>query len=264
MISRDGKGHSDDAALGSRVGRLTDLSLEGRHRGQVHDRAALAVLIHRLRLRHRHRREPQHVEGADEVHLQHELEGIELEGVALPIDRPHRRTDSGPVQQGPKRSQLAREIDCRLNLRLVRDVRLCESPLHLGGRRLSLLFVHVDDHDPSAQCRQAPCTRESDPRRAARHDRRDAVEIHRPCSLLHPMPTDRNRSCEVTASHHRTTRPIRPAHTDRHGSSFEAAKNRDSATVLLPPMDHGASTTVQPRGPSRPRGSVSTQPRCRR
>src|SRR5262249_33309187 len=40
-VARDGQRHADDAALPGRVGGLADLAVEGRHRGRVHDDAAL-------------------------------------------------------------------------------------------------------------------------------------------------------------------------------------------------------------------------------
>src|SRR5207237_961934 len=60
----------DHAALRGRVGGLADLALERRDRGGVDDHAALAV-VQRLGLAHRPRRDADHVEGADQVDLDH-------------------------------------------------------------------------------------------------------------------------------------------------------------------------------------------------
>ena len=65
-----------DAALGGRIGGLSDLALEGGHRRGRDDDAALAV-GERLDGLHVGGGQPHHVEGADEVDLDDALEVVE-------------------------------------------------------------------------------------------------------------------------------------------------------------------------------------------
>ena len=81
-VARRRQGHADDAALRGRVGDLADLAVVGGDRGGVDADAALALLVG-LVLAHRRRRQAQHVEGADQVDLDHVGEELEVVGAAL-------------------------------------------------------------------------------------------------------------------------------------------------------------------------------------
>src|SRR5213594_1654379 len=82
-VACDGQGHAHDAALGRRVRRLADLPVERGHRGGVDDHAALAVAARRV-LRHVDGREPDAIEGADQVHGDDARELLSFAGPDLP------------------------------------------------------------------------------------------------------------------------------------------------------------------------------------
>lgn len=71
------QGQTDDAALGRRVGRLTDLTVERCDAGHVDDGATLAALG-RLVSAHRRRGQPDAVERADQVDGEHLLVGVQI------------------------------------------------------------------------------------------------------------------------------------------------------------------------------------------
>src|SRR6266566_1753566 len=81
QVAGDRQRHADDAALGRGVGGLADLAIERRDRRGVHDHAPLAVFL--ARLAHPVRGQPDHVEGPDEVDLDHPGEGVERERAVL-------------------------------------------------------------------------------------------------------------------------------------------------------------------------------------
>src|SRR3989344_343645 len=75
-VARGGQGHGHHAALGSRIGSLADLPVEGRHRGGVDDHALRGMRVgvavgraRRARGDHGRHGQPHHVEGADQVDL---------------------------------------------------------------------------------------------------------------------------------------------------------------------------------------------------
>ena len=74
QVPGDGKRHAHDAALGGRVGGLSDLTVEGRSRSHIHYRTPLSVVVQRLSRRHGPGGPTEHVERANQVDPDHELE----------------------------------------------------------------------------------------------------------------------------------------------------------------------------------------------
>ena len=108
QLARDRQRHGDDAALGGRIGRLTDLAVIGRdgRRGDHH--AALAGRK-RLQFRHRRRRQPQHVERADQIDLDHAIEIAERHRAFL-ADHALGDADAGTVHQHARRRHAPRRL----------------------------------------------------------------------------------------------------------------------------------------------------------
>src|SRR3712207_3732094 len=90
-----GERHGDDAALGGGVGGLPYLAFERGDGGRVHDDAALAG-VGRLVAGHRLGREPDDVEGPDQVDPHDLLESVQRVR-ALPADDLLRDGDAGAV-----------------------------------------------------------------------------------------------------------------------------------------------------------------------
>ena len=105
-VARRRQGHADDAALRGRVGDLADLAVEGGDRGGVDADAALALLVG-LVLAHRRGRQAQHVEGADQVDLDHVGEELEVVGAAL-VGDPLGPADAGAADRDPQAAVGAR------------------------------------------------------------------------------------------------------------------------------------------------------------
>ena len=74
------------------------------------DDAALAVLVGSFR-RHARRREPQHVERADQVDLEHLAERVERVRVAGPVERAFGPPDARAVDARAQRPELGRGGD---------------------------------------------------------------------------------------------------------------------------------------------------------
>src|SRR5262249_45757225 len=96
-IPRDRQRHSDDPALGRRVGRLADLSVEGGHRRGVDDDAPLAIGGRGIPA-HRSGGQANAVEGADEIDLDDPREVLQLRW-ARAAHRLHRGADARAVDQ---------------------------------------------------------------------------------------------------------------------------------------------------------------------
>ncbi len=94
------QGHADDAALGGGVGDLADLAVVGGDRGGVDADAALALAVG-LVLAHRRGSEAQHVEGPDQVDLDHVGEELEVVGTAFVRD-PLGPADPGAADRDPQ------------------------------------------------------------------------------------------------------------------------------------------------------------------
>src|SRR5690349_12736231 len=77
QLARNWQGHAGDSRLGGGVGRLADLAIERRDRRSGDDHAALALVVW-LVLGHARRREPDGVEGANQVDPNHALEARQL------------------------------------------------------------------------------------------------------------------------------------------------------------------------------------------
>ena len=100
QVARGRQGHADDAALRGGVGDLADLAVVGGDRGGVDADAALALGVG-LVVAHRRRGEAQHVEGADQVDLDHLGEDLEVVGAAL-VGDPLGPADAGAADRDPQ------------------------------------------------------------------------------------------------------------------------------------------------------------------
>ncbi len=167
-------------ALGRRIGGLPDLALIGRDRGGRDDHPALA--IDRFEPGHRRRREADHVEGSDEVDADHLLEVGERLG-ALAANDALGRADARAIDQHPRGPMRRLGFGDRpAGGGFVGDVaREGEAANRLGG-----LFrrggIEVEDRDFRSPGGERLRRRAAEPRTAAGHDRRDAVEFHRASS----------------------------------------------------------------------------------
>ena len=119
QVAGRGQGQRDDAALAGRVRRLTDLPVVRRD-ARRHDHQT-AVAVERLVVDHGLGGQPQHVEGADQVDLDHRAEGLQRQQPAL-ADHPARRGHPGAVDRDPQRPEAGRRVDRRPDLLLVADV----------------------------------------------------------------------------------------------------------------------------------------------
>ncbi len=99
---------------------------------------------------HARRREPQHVEGADQVDLDDLAERLEVVRRAVSVDRAFGPTDARAVDARAQRRDLGRGGDRRGDLGLVGDIGLGERAVQLLGDDLALGHVAVDDHDVGA------------------------------------------------------------------------------------------------------------------
>ena len=104
-VARGRQRHADDPALGRRVGDLADLAVVRGDRRGVDADAALALGVG-LVAEHRRGGEPQHVERADQVHVDDGLERVEAVRPAL-ASRALRPADPRAADRDP---QLARGL----------------------------------------------------------------------------------------------------------------------------------------------------------
>ncbi len=118
-VAGDRQGHADDPALGRGVGRLADLAVERGRRGRVDDHAALAV--NRVGRGHRGGGEPDHVEGADQVHRDDPGELLERVGAVLADGAPG-PADAGAVDRDAQRCRVRRGRYRRGHVGLARHV----------------------------------------------------------------------------------------------------------------------------------------------
>ena len=179
-VARRRQREADDAALRGGVGDLADLAVEGGDRGGVDADAALAVVVG-LVVVHRRGGEAQHVEGADQVDLDHVGEDLE---VVRPLlgDRALRPADPGAADRDPQLAAARAPrrpppATCSGSITFA-STKL--APLaELAGQRLALLGVEVGDHDARAVARAGAAR---SPRRARRPRRRRARCFPRPSS----------------------------------------------------------------------------------
>jgi 3-oxoacyl-[acyl-carrier-protein] synthase III len=120
-IPRGRKGKADHASLRGRIGRLPDLALERGDRRRVDDDPALAGAS-RLVRGHRYRGQPQHVERARQVYLDHFPEQAEVVRLGIAVDDPGAPADAGAVHDDPQRPERCRLAHCRAHLGLASHV----------------------------------------------------------------------------------------------------------------------------------------------
>ena len=128
--------------------------------------------------RHARGREPQHVEGADEVDLDDLAEPVEVVRVAVAVERPLGPADARAVDARAQRRQLDRGRDRGPNRLLVGDVGRAEHAADVGGDGLALGGVAVDDDDLRALRREAAGGGLAHAGCAAGHERRGVLERH--------------------------------------------------------------------------------------
>ncbi len=129
------QGHADDAPLGRGVGCLTDLALKRGNRRGAYDHAALTR--GRLIADHSLDREPDDVEGADQVDRDRAGERLQRHHAGLAED-PGRRSDPGAVHHDAQFAQAVGDIEGSGDLLGVGDVGGCECCLaEIGGGLLA-------------------------------------------------------------------------------------------------------------------------------
>ncbi len=154
-LARDRQRHRDDAAFGGRIRRLSDLTVIGSDRGGRDHDAALAG-FKRLQLRHFRGRQPQHVEGADQVDADHPVE-IGERHRAIAADHPFCHSDAGAIHQYPRWTMgLRRRDDRGLGGTCVGDVADNRDTSDFGGDAFRELGIEVAHGDPGAlRCQPA-------------------------------------------------------------------------------------------------------------
>ena len=177
-VTGDRQGHADDAALRGRVGALSDLAVErggGRH---VDDGAAAAVVVDRVGLGHRSSRAGQHVERADQVDPDHELERVQVERLVVAVDRATGVPDAGGVDERTKRTHLRGGGDRSIGVVGGRHITLDEEATELRGDGLTLLLVEVGDDDTGAGGGQLAGRGLADAGGTSGDDRGGTLEVH--------------------------------------------------------------------------------------
>ena len=125
----------------------------------------------RLVLRHDGRGETDHVEGADEVHVDHVPEGVQRVGLTVLADDECRRPDPCAVDDAVQPAEPHRCVDRVLDARLVADVGLDE-------RADLLASSEVGDDHVCARLGEQACRRGTETRAAARDQERTALDDH--------------------------------------------------------------------------------------
>src|SRR6266508_3236719 len=179
QIARDGQSHADDAALGGRVGGLTDLAVEGGHRRRIDDHPALAFLIG-LILGHVRRGQPDAVESADQIDLDGAREGREVGRPALAKGLLG-RADAGAVDEDVNGAE-ARDRRVERDRDLIRAGHVARREhrvLPERRRRLSTgRFGQVQQRDAPAGAAQALGRRPAQSRGSACDHRGRARDLH--------------------------------------------------------------------------------------
>ena len=162
-LARRGQRQPRHARLGRAVGRLPDLPVEGGNGSGVDDDAALASGIGRVAL-HRLRREPQHVEGADEIDL----------------DRAAESCRGGAARSCPARARRAR---CRRSSPRRAARRTCRAPRRWPCATCDSSVTSAADE----QAARAPARRQVFPLRRVDSQSRRCRLPPRACARLPPQ-----------------------------------------------------------------------------
>ena len=183
-----GRVMTDDAAFRGRVGGLSDLTVERRDGGDVHDGTALAFVVHRVLVR-----DMAAAAWRRQLKLPIEVDACSTnsnwssgKGLPLPVHGPVGIPDTGSVDEGPQRAEtlsaastaafdLARCSVTSVFDELARELRPrrpCPAPR--SGRQIS--GFAPEQGEPA-------CARLSDARSAARDEDRCAIQFH----LLDPF-----------------------------------------------------------------------------
>ena len=180
----------------------------------------------------------QHVEGADQVDLDHLREHLEVVGAAL-VGDPLGPADAGAADRDPQAAVgvAARSTAAATASASVTSASTKVAPLaQLGGERLALLGVEVGDRHRRRRPRPAPAP---SPRRARRPRRRPAPLLPRSASRRSLSAVDRTarRQVERCGFHRPVIRP-------RIGFS-----HRHRGEGKLQGSDRGASRPRRAGGP---------------
>jgi hypothetical protein len=160
------------------VSPTTDLALVGRHRRGIDDDPALTRFADGLQSGHLGSSQPQHVEGADQVHGNNSLERVERHGAIAPDDALRRGDPRAAHADAHRAVPLTRAGDGPLEPGGVGDVADEPEAADLrrdGGHRL---LVEVDDRHLRPARGEKPRRRSTHTGRAARDDRAVAVDLH--------------------------------------------------------------------------------------
>ena len=180
-VARGRQGQADDPALRGRVGDLADLAVEGGDRGRVDADAALAAVVG-LVVDHRRGGEAEHVEGADQVDLDHVVEDLEV------VRRPACRRSAGPSRCRRSRPRSAARPRPRPRRRprpatgsgsiTLASTKRARSPSS-ADERLALLGVEVGDDHARAVAVQHARSRLAEARGPADDQRAGSLDLHR-------------------------------------------------------------------------------------
>ncbi len=177
QFARDRQGHRNDAAFGRRIGRLPDLAVIGRDRRRGDHHAALAG-CERFQLRHFRGRQPQHVERADQIDLDHSVE-IGERHRALAADHPLGDADAGAIHQHPRRAMgLRRRDDGGLGGGRVGDIADHRDALDLSRNAFGERGIEIAHGNPRALRCEPACGRGAQSRCAAGNDGRLIFQLH--------------------------------------------------------------------------------------
>ena len=120
-LTGNGKGHSNNAGLGSAVCGLTDLPVKGCNRGRI-DHNPLFIIIVSLVFHHLLCREPDNIHGANQVDLHNFIEMVHGHGSFL---AEHLARDSHPraIDRNVNRAKgLDGLVYCRLDISFIGDI----------------------------------------------------------------------------------------------------------------------------------------------
>ena len=176
-IPRGSEGKADHTRLRRRVGRLPDLALERGDRRRVDDDPTLAG-AGRLVPGHRHRGQPQHVERAHQVDVDHPVEQAEVMRPGIPVDDPGAPADAGAVHHDPQWPQRSRLLHGRPHVGIVCHV--CGHESADAGLRefLARRPVGVHQHQLGPGRAQPLGGRPAQPRRGPGNQGHRTIDMH--------------------------------------------------------------------------------------
>jgi 3-oxoacyl-[acyl-carrier-protein] synthase III len=171
------EGKANHTRLRGRIGRLPDLALERGDRRRVDDDPTLAG-AGRLVPGHRHRGQPQHVERAHQVDVDHPVEQAEVVRLGVPVDDPGAPADAGAVHHDPQWPQRNRLLHGRAHVGILCHVCGHESA-DAGPREfLARRPVGVHQHQRGPGRVQPLGGRPAQPRRGPGNQGHRTIDMH--------------------------------------------------------------------------------------